>query len=109
MTKGIMVALSNPKPGADEAEFNRWYNEVHGVEVNNMKGFTSMTRYKAVAQAVPPGADPVFKYLAFYELDDIEQALKSLAEGAKDFDMSDTVDLGGAMGIAFAKIFSTKD
>lgn len=109
MSKGILIALSNPVSPDRDAEFNHWYNEVHGGEVTSLKGFAAMTRYKAQVQAVPPAATPQYQYLTVYDLEDIDQALSSLAEGASQFAMSDAVDLPNALGIAFAKIFSTKD
>lgn len=109
MAKGILLALSNPVSPDREDEFNRWYNDVHGAEVIHLAGFSSMTRYKLKVQVVPPSDQPKFSYLAYYELDDIDKAVKSLAEGASKFSMSDSVDLGGALGMAFEKIFSTKD
>lgn len=109
MSKGILVAMTNPVSPEREDEFNHWYNDVHGSEVLGLAGFASLTRYRAHAQAVPPGAEPKFRYLALYEVDDVDQALQSLAEGADKFSMSDSVDLSNALGITFVKVFSTKD
>jgi len=110
MSKGILIALSNPVSPESEDEFNRWYSEVHGREVLELPGFASLTRYRAQAQVVPPSdAELKFRYLALYELDDVDQAVKSLAEGASKFTMSDTVDLANAQGFTFVKISSTKD
>ena len=109
MAKGVLIALSNPVSADREDEYNHWYNVVHGSEVTSLKGFAAMTRYKANAQAVPPSETPTFHYLALYDLDDVDQALRSLAEGADKFQMSDSVDLQNALGIGFEKIFSTRD
>jgi hypothetical protein len=109
MAKGILIAMTNPVSAKRDGEFNHWYNEIHGKEVTSLAGFVSMTRFKAQAQVVPPGAEPSFRYLALYELDDVDTALRSLAEGASKFNMSDSVDLAGGLGIAFTKIYSTKD
>ncbi len=109
MAKGIMLALSNPLSKDREDEFNHWYNEIHGKQVTSLKGFASLTRYKLSAQLLPPTNDPKFRYLAFYELDDVDEAFKSLAEGSSKFAMSDSVDLAGALGMVFEKIYSTKD
>ncbi len=109
MARGILLALSNPVSPDHEGEFNRWYNEVHGAEATGLAGFQSMTRYRIKAQVVPPSETPQWSYLAYYELDDIDQALKSLAERASKFAMSDSVNLPGALGMAFEKIYSTKD
>jgi hypothetical protein len=109
MAKGILIALTNPVSPAREAEFNHWYNIIHGSEVGQLRGFAAMTRYKAEVQAVPPSENPTFGYLAIYDLDDIEEAMRSLAAGADRFQMSDSVDLAHALGIGFKKIFSTRD
>jgi hypothetical protein len=109
VAKGILLALSNPVSGNREDEFNHWYNEIHGKEVTGLKGFAALTRYKLSAQLLPPTNDPKFRYVAIYELDDVDQALKSLAEDSSKFAMSDSVDLPGALGMAFEKVYSTKD
>ena len=109
MTKGIMIALTNPMAADRVDEYNHWYNNIHGKEITSLKGFASMTRYEAKAQVVPPGGKPAFSYLALYELDDIDTAVQSLAGAADNLNMSDSVDLAGGLGIAFQKIFSTKD
>jgi hypothetical protein len=44
-----------------EAEFNRWYNEVHLPEVLACPGFASATRYECT--------DGQPRYLAIYELE----------------------------------------
>ena len=108
MGKPIMIALSNPVSPERDEEFNNWYNNVHGPEVGNLAGFENMTRYRAAVQVVPPGVEPSYRYLALYELSDVDTAVRSLAEGADKFDMSDAVDLAGATGIAFEQIFTTK-
>jgi hypothetical protein len=109
MTKGILIALTNPVSPEREAEFNHWYNIIHGSEVGQLRGFAAMTRYKAEVQAVPPSENPTFGYLAIYDLDDIEEAMRSLAAGTDRFQMSDSVDLAHVLGIGFKKIFSTRD
>lgn len=107
MGKSILIALSNPVSQDREGEYNEWYNEVHAKEVTQLEGFRNITRYRAVASAVPPNQQPAYRYLALYELDDAEKALKSLANA--DFAMTDAVDLSGASGIVFQKIFTTKE
>jgi hypothetical protein len=109
MAKGILIALTNPASPAREAEFNRWYDTVHGPEVTGLKGFAAMTRYRATAQAVPPAVEAAFRYLTVYALDDVEQGLRSLAEGAEAFQMSDSVDPTRALAIVYEQVFSTED
>lgn len=108
MANHLMVALSNPMSADQEDEFNRWYNEIHGPEVASIEGFRNMTRYRAVAQAVPPSDTPKYRYLCIYELDDIDQALTALAVAASNFEIPPAVDLSTALGIAFTEVFTTK-
>jgi hypothetical protein len=108
MAKGIMIALTNPTSLERDDEFNRWYNEVHSKEVTSLPGIASIVRYRAHHQILPDG-EPKFRYLAIYELDDVDLALRSLAEGADKFDMSDSLDFANGLGIAFTKIYPTKD
>jgi hypothetical protein len=105
MAKGIMIALTNPTTAQRDEEFNRWYNETHAREVTSLPGIASITRYRAHQQILPAGEEPAYRYLAIYELDDVDVALRSLAEGAEKFDMSESLDFSRSLGIAFTKIF----
>ncbi len=109
MAKGIMIALTNTTTAQRDEEFNTWYNETHAREVTSLPGVASITRYRAHHQIQPPGEEPAYRYLAIYELDDVDLALRSLAEGADKFDMSDALDFNRSLGIAFTKIFPLGD
>lgn len=109
MARKIMIALSNPVSRESDAEFNDWYNNVHGPELKNLDGFRSMTRYRAVAQPLPPGQEPQYQYLAVYELDDIDTALGALAASAAEFEISPTLDTQSSIGLAFEQIFTTEE
>lgn len=56
----ILVTTVDIAPTA-EAEFNRWYNDVHMPEVMGCPGFVSAARYEC--------ADGQPRYIAIYELD----------------------------------------
>ena len=53
-----MLVFTNPLPGR-EAEFNKWYDEVHLPEVLQVKGFVAARRY-VVSGDSPPEAPPAF-------------------------------------------------
>ncbi len=88
------VVFSNPAQGK-EAEFNRWYDEVHLGEVLEVPGFVAASRL--ALEADPEDEAPEFGYLAIYEMetDDPGTVLDDLKARAGDgrLDMSDA--LGG--------------
>lgn len=64
--KSLFVVKSNPVPGK-EAEFNRWYTEIHLPEVIQIEGFQSAQRFRLNENQVQP--DQSHTYLAIYEID----------------------------------------
>jgi hypothetical protein len=109
MHKGVMIVLSNPVSADRETEYNQWYDRVHHKEVTALAGIASLTRYKAHTQIVPPGVEPAFNYVAVYELEDVDTALRSLGEAAGKLHMSDSVDPEASLGVVFKRIAPTKD
>ncbi|SCW53454.1 hypothetical protein SAMN02927924_01137 [Sphingobium faniae] len=77
----IMLALSNPiSPEVDDG-FNEWYRVVHGPELlKQVAGFQSMTRFRAVAQAHPSGAEFPYRYMTAYEIGNGVDCMRALAE-----------------------------
>ena len=63
---GLAVVLVNCKDPAQEADFDRWYNEVHLPDVCNPGVFPRATRYENPNAA---GGDEQPRYLALYETD----------------------------------------
>lgn len=108
MANQIFITLSNPIAAQDDAAFNQWYDTVHSKEVLALDGIVGMTRYRAVAQFLPPAETPDYRYLAVYEVDDLDTAMRSMAEGQPNFTMTDTFDPAGASGVSFEQIFSAK-
>lgn len=49
----LMFLLANITPGCD-ADYHKWYDEVHSVEVSNSPGYIGMRRGKLSATQVPP-------------------------------------------------------
>jgi hypothetical protein len=68
MAKQVMVAFTSPAPGADEDEFNRWYDEVHVKDVFEQGPFTSVRRFRLADQQVAAG--PGNGYLAVWEIEE---------------------------------------
>jgi hypothetical protein len=67
--KGVFMVFTNPASEADDAAFNRWYQDIHLPEVTAVPGFTAATRY--VGADVNAPNDPWVveqRYLAVYEL-----------------------------------------
>lgn len=105
MTKAIFVSLTNPVSSERDAEYNGWFNGTHGPEVVALDGIRKLTRYRANVNVVP-GGEPVHQYLAVYEIDDVDTALKAMGEAAPNFTMSDSLDFGTMSGVVFEKIFT---
>jgi hypothetical protein len=69
MTKTVNLVYSQPPEGtADEADFNRWYDE-HRFEVLSIDGFASVQRFRLLPVVSNPDAPFPYRYLAFAELD----------------------------------------
>jgi hypothetical protein len=88
MTGGRMVVLANHAAGR-EAEFNRWYDEVHVPEVLQVGPIVACQRFKIVdAQMMPQ----THSYLAIYEFEGTaKEAVEALAAASGSMDMSDTL------------------
>jgi hypothetical protein len=109
MAKGLLLAFSNPVSTEREDEFNTWYNGVHASEVISLAGFGGMTRYRAVAQMSPPTEGGAHRYVAVYELHDIDAGMAALRAATDTLSMSDAMDLKNALVVAFKPIFSISE
>jgi hypothetical protein len=52
----LMLAMLTPAEGR-EADFNRWYDEVHAAEALSTPGLASITRYKMSDLVLFPGTE----------------------------------------------------
>jgi hypothetical protein len=104
MSKGLLVALSNPISPDREYEFNNWYDNIHAAEVTSLPGIVSVTRYRTMVQLSPPSEQPAHRYLAIYELDDINTAVHALQNATSQLHMSDSMDLKAAQVIAYEPV-----
>lgn len=70
MPTGVFLALSNPMSEDVEAEFNKWYDEVHAPQVLQIPGVSSCRRFRlAPDQVTPPDPATTRQYLALYEVE----------------------------------------
>lgn len=109
MGKALLLALSNPVSEDRVDEFNHWYNTIHAAQLLALPGFHKVRRYRASAQLLPGAKKPTYTYLAVYEVDDSAAAVETILENDSQFQMSDAMDFGGALGIAFDEIYCSDD
>jgi hypothetical protein len=96
----LLIVFSNPAAGADEAEFNRWYTEVHVPDILRLGGAKAGRRYRSSGVELLPGLPEPGRYVAVYdvEADSVEQVKElalTLQSGlaAGEADVSPTMDL----------------
>ncbi|MSP02315.1 MAG: hypothetical protein EXR07_14875 [Acetobacteraceae bacterium] len=58
----LLIVAATVDPSV-EADWNRWYNEIHLPEIRDCPGFRSGQRF------VSPGLDGTRRYVAIYEVD----------------------------------------
>lgn len=105
MAKSILIAMTNPVSQARDADFNRWYNQVHADDILSLPTVTSITRYRSLRQIRPHIGEPTHRYLAIYEMDDPEAAVSALIEARPTFTMSDAL-ADDPVAMSFVPIFS---
>jgi len=107
MAKPILIALTNPVSAAQDAEFNRWYDEVHAQEILSLPGMLSISRYRALEQIRPDRAPPRYRYLAIYEMNDPSGPVEALVRARPTFRMSDTL-ASEPLAISFLPVFQAR-
>lgn len=92
MRRYKFLVFTNAREGRD-AEFNRWYDEIHLDEVVTVPGFTGAERYAIRPQPGEPL--PEHRYLAIYDIEteDVARTLAGLMERGTTggFRMSDAL------------------
>ena len=80
MAKHMLLVFTNAADGKDD-EFNRWYNEVHLVDVLAVDGFVAAQRFALKDMS---GSASPHRYLAIYEVetDDIDGVVERLGAAA---------------------------
>jgi hypothetical protein len=104
--KGKMLVLANATAGKD-AEFNKWYNEIHLNEVCGLRGMGKGVRYKLDLQMIPQG-NPEFGYVTVYDMPDVDAANAHMAEFAPKATLTDAMDFAKSMNFQMEEIFSYK-
>ena len=102
MANNLLVVLTNPLPGKEDA-YNDWYSNIHIKEIVQIPGFVSAQRFKlGEAQMGPTGAH---LYLAIYEMeDDAGAAVEALVKARPDLTQTDAMDRSNVLGQVFAAI-----
>lgn len=82
---GLLIVHSSPVDGADEEEFNRWYEEVHAPEIVARGAAVRFTRYRSSGVPLSPGIPEPARYVCIYEIeartqDDVVAIEKRLRE-----------------------------
>ena len=88
MPTKYLVAFTKPVSADREEAYNQWYNGTHLPEVTALPGFRSARRFKA--STVQLSGESQFRYLALYELDDVETAVAALGKSEPDLTQTDT-------------------
>jgi hypothetical protein len=92
---GIILALTNSVPDR-EAEFNKWYDEVHVKDLVAVPGIGAAQRYRVAAAKDLP-ASP-YGYLTIYRADvPLDQVFASMAATRDQRMISDTLAPGGGL------------
>ena len=101
-----LIVFTKPTEGK-EAEYNRWYDEVHLREVLETDGFVAAQRFALAPEQIGDAGDQApSRYLAIYEIeaDSLEAALEKLNSGAGTMEMSDALDMASATALAYSAI-----
>lgn len=89
--KPILIAMTNVTGVERDAEYNRWYDEVHAKDILALPTVSSITRYRGLRQIRPEIGEPSFRYLAVYEMDDPDRAVAALIAARPTMRMSDAL------------------
>jgi len=88
MPKFLLIALNGPTDGeGDDAEYNRWYDEVHAADLMSITGAKSVRRFRVRAQN---RVDKPYVNVTEVEAESAEAVMKELAEKASTF--TDKID-----------------
>jgi hypothetical protein len=92
---GIILAVTNAVAGR-EAEFNKWYDEVHVKDLVAVPGIGAAQRYRVVAPNGMPA--PPYEYLTIYRADVSPDAIFANLAATRDTRaISDSLAPGGGL------------
>lgn len=109
MPRAVLLALSDAVDESNAAEFNRWWSDIHLPEIVELPGFVSGRRFKLSSAQVKPddrvGAGQRFLAVIELDCDDLEGAMKTLAESVSGFQPTDTLQRDPPpIGVLFEEI-----
>jgi hypothetical protein len=88
MPRYLLIAINGPTSGeCDEAEYNKWYDEVHAADLMKVNGAISVRRFKVEARN---RIDKPYVNVTEIEGDSAEAIMKELGEKASNF--TDKID-----------------
>ena len=83
MAQGVMLVWSNPESPDKEADYNRWYNDIHIPELTENGLCRRVTRHKVSDTQLPGAGAAPLRYLAIYEFDDLATGVAGLGQREK--------------------------
>lgn len=113
MARGVLLVISEPVSGEQDAAYNNWYDNIHLPEVLGLAGFTSARRFRMSPQQVASqgGYEGVVakfphKYVALYEVeaDDLSVATGSLNDHGRELTTSDAMAYDRTTAVLFEEI-----
>ncbi len=102
MARHSMLVLINAKEGRED-EFNRWYEDVHLSDILAVPGFIAARRFEASATQMTGAAK--HRYMTLYEIetDDIAEAIRALGGASGGMDLSDAMEMNGALSVVYTE------
>jgi hypothetical protein len=100
------IVITRPV-GDRDAEFNRWYDEIHLPEVVAVPGFVGARRFRIEGTKPEEGGLPAWRYVAIYEMEceDPAPVLAELFRRANgEFTMTDTLDMNSVATLLVSQI-----
>ncbi len=101
--RSFLLVMTNSTPG-DEAEFNKWYQEVHLKEVCEVPGIVAAQRFELTDAQISDEERP-HQFLAIYEIEgDPKKAFDLLQASSPEMNISPTLDAATAFTAHYSPI-----
>jgi hypothetical protein len=108
MKTALLLAYVQPASPADEAEFNRWYDDVHIPQlVDRVPGVVSARRFQYSDDQFEGAPVPANPYLTLYELDasDLADTIAEIGKALTDGSLELTTTLDAETSPAVMQVF----
>lgn len=108
MSSALLLAYVQPTSPADEAEFNRWYDEVHIPQlVDRVPGVLSARRFHFSEGQFEGAPAPSNPYLTLYELDadDVAATIAEIGKAMTDGSLELTTTLDAETSPAVMHVY----